>query len=145
MLIRRGDYNNIYRFIVRFPLELDFLVITFCPHFSCHGCVLFRSLVLAYLLPHPLIISLSFPTDLLPSTLISMHFFTQSSLFFLITCPYYLGIPLLVIGSSPTNFIYSSLVLLSFMETTHSHLIIFISAPSNFNQTLASKDLCSLP
>ena len=66
-------------------------------------------------------------TGPLPSTLYSMHFFTQSSSLFLITCPYHLSLPLLmtvVIGSTPTNSLNSSLVLLSFMETPHIHRII---------------------
>ena len=55
-------------------------------------------------------------TGLFPSTLYSIHFFTQSSSLFFIKCPYYLSLPLLmavVIGSTPTNFLNSSLVLLS--------------------------------
>ena len=38
-----------------------------------------------------------------------------------------------------------SLVLLSFMETSHIHLIICISALSHFNPTSANKGLVSLP
>ena len=47
---------------------------------------------------------LGLPTGLLPSTLYSIHFFTQSSSPVLITCPYHLSLPLLmkvVIGSTP--------------------------------------------
>ena len=53
---------------------------------------------------------LGLPAGLLPSTLISIHFFTQSSSFFLIICPYHLSLFLLmtvVIGSTPTSFLGS--------------------------------------
>ena len=40
-----------------------------------------------------------------------------------------------VIGSTSTNFLNFSLLLLSFMETPHIHLIICISARSNFHPT----------
>ena len=62
---------------------------------------------------------LGLPTGLLPSTLYSIHFFTQSSSPFLITCPYHLSLPLLmkvVIGSISTSLLNSSFVLLSFNE-----------------------------
>ena len=75
---------------------------------------------------------------LLPSTIYSIHFFTQSFSPFFSTCPYHLSLPHLmtvVMGSTPSNFLNSSLVLLSFMETPHIHLIICISARLNFNPT----------
>ena len=56
------------------------------------------------------------------------------------------SLPLLMtvlIGSTPPKFINSSLVLLSFMETSHIHLMICISALSKFNPTSASKGLVS--
>ena len=90
---------------------------------------------------------LGLPTGLLPSTIYSIYFFTQSSSPFLITCPYHLSLPLLmkvVIGSTPTNHLNSSFVLLSFNEIPHIHLIICISALSNFNPTSTSKSLVSL-
>ena len=82
---------------------------------------------------------LGLSTGLLPSTLYSIHFFTQSSSLFLITCPYHLSLPLLitvVMGSTPTSFLNYSLVLLSFMEIPHIHLIICISALSNFKPNI---------
>ena len=67
------------------------------------------------------------PTDLLPSTLNSIHFFTQSSALFLITYPYYLSLtPVMtvLIGSAPTNFLNSSFV---FHEnTTHPSNVVVV-------------------
>ena len=74
---------------------------------------------------------LGLPTGLLPSTLISIIFFTQSSLYFPITCPYHLSLPLritVVIGSTLTSFLNSLPVFLYFMETPHIHLKVCISA-----------------
>ena len=136
-----------YRFIVCFPIGLDFLFITF-------------TILLHLLLSWTTSLSISSSAiststlsnhvflGLLPSTLYSIHFFTQSSSPFLITCPYHLSLPLLmkvVIGSTPTSLLNSSFVLLSFNEISHIHLIICISALSNFNPTSTSKGLVSLP
>ena len=139
-----------YWFIVRFPIGLDFLFITF-------------TILLHLLLSWTSSLSISssaisdstlsnhgflgLPTGLLPSTLYTIHFFTQSSSPFLITCPYHLSLPLLMkvmIGSTPTSLLNSSFVLLSFNEIPHIHLIICISALSNFNPTSTSKGLVSL-
>ena len=70
---------------------------------------------------------------LLPSTLIYIQFFTQSSSFYFSTCPYHLSLPLMkvVICSTPT----------SFHGNAYSHLIICISVLSNCNPTSASKGL----
>ena len=87
---------------------------------------------------------LGLPTGLLLLTLNSIHFFTQSSSFFLMTCPYNLSQPLLMtvtIGSTPTRFLNSSLV----FHRKHIHLIICIFALSNFYPTSASRCLVSLP
>ena len=57
----------------------------------------------------------------LPSTLYSIHFFTQSSSLFLITYPYHLSLPLLMtvmIGSNPTNVFHCHSVF--YGNTTHS-------------------------
>ena len=78
------------------------------------------------------------PTGLLASTH-SIHFFTQSSSH----VHNHLSLRLMmtvVIGSTPIGHFNSSLVLLS-----HIYLIICISALSNFNLTLPSKGLVSLP
>ena len=58
--------------------------------------------------------------------------------------PYHLSLSLLmkvVIGSTPTSPLNSSFVLLSFNEIPHIHLIICISALSNFNPTSTSKGI----
>ena len=140
-----------YRFIVRFPIGLHFLFITFT--FLLHlllswtsSLSISSSAISASTLSNHVFFGL--PTGLLPSTLYSIHYFTQSSSPFLITCPYHLSLPLLmkvVIGSTPTSLLNYSFVLLSFNEMPHIHLIIFISALSNFNPTSTSKGLVSLP
>ena len=96
-------YIYIYIYIILsvyspFPIGLEILIITFTS-FSIsfyHGHLLCRSQVR----PYPLLLSnhvfLSLPNGLLPSTLYSIHFFTQSSSHFLITCPYHLSLPLLM-------------------------------------------------
>ena len=64
----------------------------------------------------------------------------------MITYPYHLSIPPLmtvVISSTPSSRLNSSFVLVSFMKITHLHLIICISALSNFNPPTTSKE--SLP
>ena len=139
----------IYRFIVRFPIGLEFLFITLFLHFFMSWTsslpISNYAMSASTLSNH---ILLGRPIDLLPSTLYSLHFFTQSSSLFFTTCPYHLILPLLMtvaICSTPTNFFNSSLVLLSFMKTPHIHLIICISVLSNFNPTSTSKGLVSLP
>ena len=114
-------YINIYiyyRFIVRFPIGLDFLFTTFLLHFllSWTSSLSISSSVISTstLYNH---VFLGIPTGILHSTLYSIHFFTQSSSPFLITCPYHLSLPLLmkiVICSTPTILLNSSFVLLSF-------------------------------
>ena len=82
------------------------------------------------------------------SALNSIHFFTQSSSSFLITWSYHPSLqPLMkvVIGSTQTSLLNSSFVLLSFNEIPHLHLIICISALSNFKPTSTSKGLVTLP
>ena len=77
---------------------------------------------------------LGLPTGLLPSTLYSIYFFTQSSSPLLITCQYHLSLPPLmkvVIGSTPTSLLNASFVFLSFNEIPHIYLIICISALSS--------------
>ena len=139
-----------YRFIVRFPVGLDFLFITFT--FLLHSLLSWTSslsisssaISTSTLSNH---VFLDLPTGPLPSTLYYIHLFTQSSSPFLITCPYHLSLPPLikvVICSTPTSLLNSSFVL-SFNEIPHIHLMISISALSNFNPTSTSKGLVSLP
>ena len=121
-----------YRFIVRFPIGLDFLFIIFLLHFFLSwtsSLSISSSAISASTLSHHVFLGL--PTGLLPSTLHSIYYFTQSSSHFLITCPYHLSLPPLmkvVIGSTPISLLNSSFVLLFFMEIPHNHLIICISA-----------------
>ena len=69
-----------YRFIVRFPIGLDFLFITFLLHFllSWTSSLSISSLAISAttLSNH---VFLGLPTGIQPSTLYSIHFFTQSS------------------------------------------------------------------
>ena len=108
----------------RFPIGLDFLFITFLLHFFLSwtsSLSISSSAISAYTLSNHV---LGRTTGRLPSTLYSIHFFTQSS-FFLITCPYHLSLPLLmtaVIGSTPTNFLNSSLVFHG--NTTHPSVVV---------------------
>ena len=135
-----------YWFIVRFPIGLDFLFITFILHLFLSWAIFFVNLKFCHIRFYTLVL-LDLPTSLLPSTLNSIHFFTQSSSFFLITCPYHLSLPLpitFVIGSTPSSLLNYSLAL-SFMEIPHIHLIVCISALSNFYPTSISKGLVSLP
>ena len=115
-------YYIYYRFIVRFPIGLDFLFITFTIllhlllSWTSSLSISSSAISTSTLSNH---VFLGLPTGLLPSTLYSIHFFTQSSSPFLITCPYHLSLPLLmkvVIGSTPTSLLNSSFVLLSFNE-----------------------------
>ena len=133
-----------YWFIVRFPIGLDFLFTTFLLSWTSSLSISSSDISASTLSNH---VFLGLPTGLLPSTLYYIHFFTQSSSPFLITCPYHLSLPHLmkvVIGSTPTNLLNFSFVLLSFNEIPHFHLIICISALSNFNPTSTSKGLVSL-
>ena len=115
-----------YRFIGRFPIGLDFLFITFLLHFIISWTSSFSissSATPASTLSNHVLLGR------MPSTLNSIHFFTQSSSLFLITYQYHLILPLLmtlVIGSTPTSLLNSTLVRLSLMETPHIHLIIYI-------------------
>ena len=54
----------------------------------CHGHLLCQSQVLPYPLLHSSYVLLGLPTGPVPSTINSIHLFTQSSSLFLITCPY---------------------------------------------------------
>ena len=113
-----------YRFIVCLPIGLDLLFITFLLDFFLSWTSLSISSSAMSVYTHAL---LGLPTGILPSTLYSIHFVTQPSSLFLITCPYSLSLPLLmtvVIGWTQTNFLNSSLVLLYFIEIPHVHLII---------------------
>ena len=138
-----------YRFIVRFPIGFDFLSIPFVLHFCLPGIsslsILCYATSVSTLSNH---VPPSLQNGNLPSPLNPIHFFTQSSPIFPITCPYHLSLPppmTVVICSTPTSILNFSFVLLSFMETPHSHLIICISALSNFNPTSARKGLVFLP
>ena len=143
------DLYNYYWFIVRYPIGLDFLFITFLLHLFL-SWTSSLSISTSIISPSTFVnhVLLGLPTSLLPSTLNSIHLFTQSSSLLLITCPYHLSQPLLmtvVIGSIPTRFLNSSFVLLSFMEIPHSYLIVCISVLSNFNPTSTIKGLVTLP
>ena len=130
-----------YRFIVRFQIGLDFLFITFLLHLFLSwtsSLSISSSAISASTLSNHVFLGL--PTGLLPSTLYSIHFFTQSSSPFLITCPYDSCDRLN--SNQPSQFF---IFLLSFMDIAHIHLIICISAFSNFNPTSTSKALVTLP
>ena len=115
-----------YRFIVRFPIGLDFLFITFFLHFFLswtHSLSISSSAMSASTLSNHVL--LGRPTGLLPSILYSIHFFTF---------PHHMSIPSQHITTViRTSFLNSSLVLLSFKKTPHIHLIICISALSNIS------------
>ena len=102
-------YHHYYGFIIRFPIVLDFIFITFRLHLFLSSLSISRSAISASTLSNRVLFGL--PPGLLPLTLISIHmFFTHSSSVFLITCQYI--IPLLmtvVIGSVQTSFLNSSL------------------------------------
>ena len=113
---KRVGCSIYYWFIVRFPIGLDFLFITFT--FLRHLLIswtsslsISSSAISASTLSNHVFLGL--PTGLLPSNLYSVHFFTQSSSSFLITWPYHHSLPLLmkvVIGSTPTSLLNSSFV-----------------------------------
>ena len=68
-----------YRFIIHFPIWLDFLFITFLLHFLLSwtsSLSISSSAISASTLSNHVFLGL--PTSLLPSTLYSIHFFTQS-------------------------------------------------------------------
>ena len=139
-------YIYYYRFIVHFPIGLDFLFKTFILHFflSWTSSLSISSTAISSstLSNHVL---LGLPIGLLPSTPKSIHFFTKS----LITFPHHMSIPSQSTTSNDScdrlnSNQTSSFVLLSFMEIPHTHLIICISALSNFNPTSTSKGLVSL-
>ena len=119
-----------YRFIVRFPIGLDFFFITFT--FLLHFFLSWTSSlsISSSAIPASTLsnhVSPGLPTGLPPSTLYSTHFFTQSSSPSPTTRPYHPSLPLLmkvVIGSTPTSPLNSSPVLLSFNEIPHIHLML---------------------
>ena len=87
-------YIIYYRFIVRFPIGLDFLFITFT--FLLHlllswtsSLSISSSAISASTLSNHVFLGL--PTSLLPSTLYSIHFFTQSVYLFHIVTSCILG------------------------------------------------------
>ena len=145
-------YNYIlyYRFIVRFPIGIDFLFITLFLHFfrSWTSSLSISSSVMSTS-TRPNHVLLGCPTGLLPSTLYSIHFIIHyhlSSSLFLITWPYHLNLPPLmtvVIGWTPINFLSSSLFLLYFKETPLIDIITCIYTLLNFNPTSVSKGLVS--
>ena len=96
-VIQKDMDSYYYRFIVRFPIGLDFLFITFLLHLFLSwtsSLSISSSTISASTLSNHVMLGL--PTGLLPSTLNSIHFFTQSSSLFLVTCPYHLSLPLLM-------------------------------------------------
>ena len=117
-----------YRFIVRFPIGLDilFITLTFLLHLLLSWTSSLSIPIRLYLLLHSL----------------TMSFLVFQPVFCLqLYTPYHLSLPLLmkvVIGSTPTSLLNSSFVLLSFNEIPHIHIIICISALSNFNPTSTS-------
>ena len=130
-----------YRFMVCFPLGLDFLFIIFLLHLFLSWGIFFSissSAISGSTLSNHVLLGL--PTGLLPSTPNSIHFFTQPSSPFLITCPYHPSLPPLItvmIGSNQFSQIFTC--------PSAFHLIICISALSNFNPTSTSKGIVSLP
>ena len=80
-----------HRFIVRFPMRLDCRFKTFFLHFFS---VNFSPAISAFTFSTHKYLDL--PTGLIPSTLISIFYFTYSPSFFLISCPYHLSVPLLI-------------------------------------------------
>ena len=110
------NYNYYYRVIVSFlrVRALDLPLITLYIHsvlLWTSSLPISSSAIFASTLSNHVLLGL--PTGLQPSTLISIHFFIQSSSFFLITCPYHLSITLLMtveIGSTSTILLNSSLV-----------------------------------
>ena len=131
-----------YRLMVCFPIGLDFLFIIFLLHFFLSWGIFLSissSAISASTLSNH--VHLGLPTGILPSTPNSIHFFTQPSSPFLITCPYHPSLPPLIsvmIGSNSNQF--SQL-----FTCPVFHLIICISALSKFNPTSTSKGLVSLP
>ena len=81
-----------YRFIVRFPIHRVGLPLHNIPSLFlfCHGHLLCRSRVLPCPLLHSLTMSLVFQPVFFLQLYTPIHFFTQSSSLFLITCPYHL-------------------------------------------------------
>ena len=99
-----------------FPIGLDFLFITFLLYFFLSwtsSLSISSSAISASTLYNHVLLGL--PTGLLPSTLNTIHFSTQSSSLFLITCPHHLCLMTVVICSTPTSLLNSLLVLLSFI------------------------------
>ena len=85
--------------MARFPIGLDFPFTKFLLHFflSWTSSLSISSYaIFASTLSNDVLLGL--PTGLLPSTLNSIHFFTQSSSLFLITFPHHMSIP-----SQPTT------------------------------------------
>ena len=81
-----------YRFIVRFPIGLDFLFIIFLLNFFrswTSSLSISSSAISASTLSNHVFLGL--PTGLLPSTLYSIHTYFLHPL--LITCPYHLSLP----------------------------------------------------
>ena len=118
--------NEKHRFIVSFLIGSDFLFITFFLNFFLSWIsslsISISAMSASTLSNHVL---LDRHTGLMPSTLYSIYFFTQSSSLFLITWPYHLNLLLLIIVLicwTPTDFLNSLLIVLSFKETPHIHL-----------------------
>ena len=124
-----------------FPIGLDFLFIIFFLHlFLSWGIFLSfsSSAISASTLSNNVFLGL--PTGLLPSTPNSIHFHTQPTSPFLIICPYHPRLPPLItvmIGSDQFSQLFTC--------PSVFHLIICISALSNFNPPSTSKGLVSLP
>ena len=129
-------------FIVHFPIGLDFHFIIFFLHFFLSWKSLCRSQVLPCPLLHSLTMSLLVVQPVFCLQLYTPYISSPS--------PHQMSIPFQPTSNDssdaqlkPTfSILHSSS---SRMETTHIHLIICISALSNFNPTLASKGLVSLP
>ena len=88
------------------------------------------------------------PLPLLPSTVISILFFTQSFPSFLNTCPIHLSLLRLItslIFSMPILSLSSAFVFFSLSDTPHIHLTILISALSSFVSCSAFIAHVSLP
>ena len=133
-----------YRFIVRFPIGLDFLFITYFLHFFLSwrsSLSISTSVTSASTLYNHVLLGSSNRSSAFNSIL---HTFRHSVL---VTFPHHRSIP-----SQPTTFNNSCDMLnsnqrglLSFMEIPHIHLIICITAPSNFNHTSDMLDELGCP
>src|SRR6266536_1190 len=97
---------------------------------------------------HSCHVFLPLPLPFSPSTAISLHAATQSSLFLRSTCPNHLNLPRRTTSNThsiPNRLNNSSFVFLSFNVTPHIHLTIILSAFSNLRTSSTFIAHVSLP